>query len=37
MGLALLNGGTAGLFWSCVVVSTGLSAVYLSLAELGSM
>jgi hypothetical protein len=37
LSLTLLNGGTAGLFWSYLVVCVGLAAVYASLSELGSM
>jgi hypothetical protein len=37
LGLSLPNGGTAGLFWSYIVTIIGLTLVYSSLAELGSM
>jgi hypothetical protein len=36
-GVALSNGGTAGIFWNFVIASIGLSFVYASIAELGSM
>ena len=37
MGLALLNGGTAALFWNYLIASVGLTFVYCSIAELASM
>ncbi|KAF2099173.1 putative GABA permease [Rhizodiscina lignyota] len=37
LGLTLMNGGTAGLFWNYVVVVIGFTFVYLSIAELGSI
>jgi amino acid permease len=37
IGVALPNGGTAGLFWNYVIGSIGLGFVYASIAELGSM
>jgi hypothetical protein len=37
LGVSLANGGTAGLFWNYVVGAIGLSFVYASIAELGSM
>jgi hypothetical protein len=37
LGLALPNGGTAGLFWNFVITAIGLGFVYASIAELGSM
>jgi hypothetical protein len=35
--VSLGNGGTAGLFWSYLIVATGLGFVYASIAEMGSM
>ena len=37
LGLALPNGGTAGLFWNYFIASIGFGFVYASIAELGSM
>jgi hypothetical protein len=37
IGVALPNGGTAGLFWNYVIGAVGLGFVYASIAELGSM
>ena len=37
IGVALPNGGTAGLFWNYVIGAIGLGFVYASIAELGSM
>ena len=37
LGIALVNGGTAGLFWGYVVAVIGLTNVYASLAEMASM
>jgi hypothetical protein len=37
LSLSLGNGGTAGLFWTYIITFIGLSLVYLSIAELGSM
>jgi len=37
LGLSLLNGGTAGLFWNYVIGIIGFGFVYSSIAELGSM
>ena len=37
LGVSLSNGGTAGMFWSYLIVCVGLGFVYASLAELGSM
>jgi hypothetical protein len=37
LGVALPNGGTAGLFWNYVIAAVGLGFVYASIAELGSM
>jgi hypothetical protein len=36
-GLALVNGGTAGLFWNYIIAAIGLGFVYSSIAELASM
>jgi hypothetical protein len=37
LGVALSNGGTAGLFWNYIIAGIGLGFVYASIAELGSM
>jgi hypothetical protein len=37
IGVALPNGGTAGLFWNYIIAAVGLGFVYASIAELGSM
>lgn len=37
LSIALANGGTAGLIWTWFVVWIGFTAVYLSMAEMGSM
>lgn len=37
MGIALQNGGTAGLIWMWLLVWLGFTAVYMSMAEMGSM
>jgi hypothetical protein len=37
LAVSLANGGTAGLFWNYVIGAIGLSFVYASIAELGSM
>ena len=36
-GLALINGGTAGLFWNYIIAAIGLGFVYSSIAELASL
>jgi hypothetical protein len=37
IGVALPNGGTAGLFWNYLIAAVGLAFVYASIAEMGSM
>jgi hypothetical protein len=37
ISVALLNGGTAGLFWNYFIAAFGLIPVYASIAELSSM
>jgi hypothetical protein len=37
LGVAFVNGGTAGLFWNFLITTVGLSFLYASIAELGSM
>ncbi|KAK2871648.1 hypothetical protein FQN49_002971 [Arthroderma sp. PD_2] len=37
LGFALLDGGTAGLIWGFIIVSSGFSIVFASLAEIASM
>ena len=37
IGIALANGGTAGLFWNYIIGAVGLGFVYASIAEMGSM
>jgi hypothetical protein len=36
-GIAVINGGTAGLFWNYIIAAIGLGFVYSSIAELASM
>lgn len=37
IGLILVNGGTAGMFWGFIFVFIGWTLVYLSLSEISSM
>jgi len=37
LGIALVNGGTAGLFWGYLAAVVGLTLVYASIAEMASM
>ncbi|KAF2159782.1 hypothetical protein M409DRAFT_70827 [Zasmidium cellare ATCC 36951] len=37
LSIALQNGGTAGLIWTWLIVWIGFTAVYMSMAEMGSM